>query len=203
MTTLITNKTFSYPSGAAYHVRTEAVRSTEMNADCYRVLYSVNGSYFHADGTPRIREFFAQRSMWAHHRFAGSLEDATLITLYAIESVLDKREYRILHAGTDTPLQRVSRIMDYCRDRRNPVQGAFASTVLVDIPVVKIEVWRENLVTVSDAIAQWKDGVDIIWTIRDRTPRYVPLISGDDVTERIPAAAIMAAGDDDSNQEAA
>lgn len=88
-------------------------------------------------------------------------------------------------AGDDTPLKRLSRIMDYCRANRKLIHSAFASSILVSVPTVKIEVWRDDFATVSDAIAQWKSGVTIVWNIKDRTPRY----SGNDVTEKLPMLA--------------
>ena len=182
MTPLIINKTFQYPSGATYHVRCEALRSTEMNCDMYRVLYSINGSYFHANGTPRIHEYHADYALYANHRFVSSLDEATMITLYAVENALNTREYRQATAGDDTPLKRVSRIMDYCRANRKLIHSAFASSILVSVPTVKIEVWRENYETVQGAIAQWMTGVDIIWTLKD----YARFDGKFEITDKIP-----------------
>jgi hypothetical protein len=197
MTTLIINKTFSYPSGATYHVRCEAVRSTEMNADCYRVLYSINGSYFKADGTPRLHEYHADYSLYANHRFVSSLDEAITITLYAVECVLDKREY---FASASTPLQNVSRIMEWCRANRKLVHSAFASSILVSVPTVKIEVWRDNHATVSGAIQQWNQGVTILWTIRDYTPQS--LFTGKfEKTDKPPTLAAIESAATGSNED--
>lgn len=186
MTTLIVSKEFKYPSGNVYHVRCEALRSTEMNADMYRVLYSVNGSYFHANGEPRLHEYFAQRHMYAHHRFAANLDEAVTITLYAVENTLDTREYRQQNTGTETPLACVNRIMDWIRTNRNLVCSAFAMTALMDTPTVKIEVWKDNEAAVSNAIAAYKNGVDIVWVVRERPAQTDFRGIMDDDTQRIP-----------------
>jgi hypothetical protein len=185
MTTLIVNKEFKYPSGATYHVRCEAVRSTEMNADCYRVLYSINGGYFQADGTPRIHEYYAQKSMWSHHKFAGSLEDATMITLYVVESVLDTREHRQQNATLQTAAQRQGHICHLLR--KDPVLqklvlGMYPSAWL---PSIRVQCDAIHVTALQEAIAPFAEGVTITWDTVDYAPRYI----GNDVTERIPVMA--------------
>jgi hypothetical protein len=167
---LIQTQTVNLPTGETYHLRAESERLTEFNTDKYVVAYTVNGSAFDANGAPRIREFFATRAMWHHHRYAGSHADAILITLGAVENALYTRHYRQQNATLQTAEQRqghICHLLKHDPELQALVDGVYPSAWT---PSIRIQCNVANVSRLQEALAPFAAGVDIEYD----TIEYVP-----------------------------
>lgn len=166
---LTQSKEIRYPDGSVYHLRAEGEYTVENNCQKYIVSYTINGSPFHTDKhgvlQPNIMEWWANHDLSWSSQYAASLTTAVQNTLYIVENCLDTRQFRRWYREADTPEKRVNRIMEALATVRPLVISAYPSAWN---PEIKIEVWRENLEAVDDAIQQWKQGVTIEWRIKDR-----------------------------------